>query len=162
MRNDLIRVTLQGDDAAAARPSERSGMVRDRRLRAEVLVWQLPQDADGLPAELRDVLSDPDGPAVLGLDRQPPSRWFDEALALGVDDVVCLPQPPESLGMAAAAARAQRSRRRGAGFAAGACRAAHARSARLHRVLHQGRLGQDGDRDKPRRVCSPARASARF
>ena len=71
---------------------------------AEVLVWHLPQDADGLPAELRGVLGDPNGPAVLGLADTHPSRWFDEALDFGIDGVVCLPQIPEQLGMAVAAA----------------------------------------------------------
>jgi pilus assembly protein CpaE len=40
-----------------------------------------------------------------------PSRWFDEAMRLGVDQVVCLPASSEALGMAVAAARAQRNRR---------------------------------------------------
>ena len=70
-----------------------------------MLVWHLPQDSDGLPAEMRIALADPNGPAVLGLADTHPARWFDEALALGVDDILYLPQTPESLGMAAAEAR---------------------------------------------------------
>ncbi len=125
MRNDLIRVTLQGDDAQLRDLLEQSGVVEIVDSGAEVLVWHLPQDADGLPTELRDVLSDPEGPAVLGLADTHPSRWFDEALDFGIDGVVCLPQIPEQLGMAVAAARAQRHRRASsAGFASGAPRGA--------------------------------------
>ena len=53
MRNDLIRVTLQGDDAHLRDLLEQSGVVEIVDSGAEVLVWHLPQDADGLPAELR-------------------------------------------------------------------------------------------------------------
>jgi pilus assembly protein CpaE len=77
----------------------------------DVLVWRLPHDADGLPADLRAVLTDPHGPAVLALTDSHPTRWFDEAMNLGVDQVVCLPTSAQALGMAAAAARVQRSRR---------------------------------------------------
>jgi pilus assembly protein CpaE len=77
----------------------------------DVLVWNLPHDADGLPSEMRIALSDAHGPAIVALTDSHPSRWFDEALALGVDEVVCLPQSPEALGMAAAKAKAMRSRR---------------------------------------------------
>ena len=42
------------------------------------------------------MLSDPDGPAVLGLATTHPSRWFDEALHFGIDGVVCLPRSPSS------------------------------------------------------------------
>jgi pilus assembly protein CpaE len=109
--NDLIRVSLQGDDASLREQFERSGMVEIVDTTPDVLVWNLPHDADGLPAEMRIALADAHGPAIVALTDSHPSRWFDEALALGVDEVVCLPQPPESLGMAVAKAKAMRSRR---------------------------------------------------
>jgi pilus assembly protein CpaE len=109
--NDLIRVSLQGDDASLRDQFERSGMVEIVDTTPDVLVWNLPHDADGLPSEMRIALSDAHGPAIVALTDSHPSRWFDEALALGVDEVVCLPQPPESLGMAVAKAKAMRSRR---------------------------------------------------
>jgi len=109
--NDLIRVSLQGDDASLRDQFERSGMVEIVDTTPDVLVWNLPHDADGLPSEMRIALSDAHGPAIVALTDTHPSRWFDEALALGVDEVVCLPQPPESLGMAVAKAKAMRSRR---------------------------------------------------
>ena len=109
---DLIRVTLQADDAELRDQFERSGMVQIVDSAPDVLVWQLPQDSDGLPAEMRIALAEPHGPAVIALTDGHPARWFDEALALGVDDIIYLPQPPESLGMAAAKARGMRSRRR--------------------------------------------------
>ena len=109
--HDLIRVSLQGDDASLREQFERSGMVEIVDTTPDVLVWNLPHDADGLPAEMRIALSDAHGPAIVALTDSHPSRWFDEALALGVDEVVYLPQPPESLGMAVAKAKAMRSRR---------------------------------------------------
>jgi pilus assembly protein CpaE len=109
--HDLIRVSLQGDDASLREQFERSGMVEIVDTTPDVLVWNLPHDADGLPAEMRIALADAHGPAIVALTDSHPSRWFDEALALGVDEVVCLPQPPESLGMAVAKAKAMRSRR---------------------------------------------------
>ena len=109
--NDLIRVSLQGDDAVLRDLFERSGMVEIVDTAPEVLVWNLPHDADGLPAEMRVALADTHGPAIVALTGSHPSRWFDEALALGVDEIVCLPQEPQSLGMAAAKARTMRSRR---------------------------------------------------
>jgi len=109
--NDLIRVSLQGDDAALRELFERSGMVEIVDTAPEVLVWSLPHDADNLPAEMRIALADTHGPAIVALTDNHPSRWFDEALALGVDEIVYLPQEPQSLGMAAAKARAMRSRR---------------------------------------------------
>src|SRR3954469_6543581 len=109
--NDLIRVSLQGDDASLRDQFERSGMVEIVDTTPDVIVWNLPHDADGLPSEMRIALSDAHGPAIVALTDSHPSRWFDEALALGVDEVVCLPQPPESLGMAVAKAKAMRSRR---------------------------------------------------
>ena len=111
MHNDLIRVALQGDDASLRDLFERSGMVEIVDTTPDVLVWNLPHEADGLPAEMRIALSDAHGPAIVALTDSHPSRWFDEALALGVDEVVCLPQPPESLGMAVAKAKAMRTRR---------------------------------------------------
>jgi pilus assembly protein CpaE len=109
--NDLIRVSLHGDDAALRDLFERSGMVEIVDTAPEVLAWSLPHDADGLPAEMRMALADTQGPAIVALTDSHPSRWFDEALALGVDEIVYLPQEPQSLGMAAAKARAMRSRR---------------------------------------------------
>jgi pilus assembly protein CpaE len=109
--HDLIRVSLQGDDASLRDLFERSGMVEIVDASPDVLVWNLPHDADGLPAEMRIALADAHGPAIIALTDTHPSRWFDEALALGVDEDVCLPQTPESLGMAAAKARAMRGRR---------------------------------------------------
>jgi pilus assembly protein CpaE len=109
--HDLIRVSLQGDDASLREQFERSGMVEIVDTTPDVLVWNLPHDADGLPAEMRIALADAHGPAIVALTDSHPSRWFDEALALGVDEVVCLPQQPESLGMAVAKAKAMRSRR---------------------------------------------------
>jgi len=109
--HDLIRVSLQGDDASLREQFERSGMVEVVDTTPDVLVWNLPHDADGLPAEMRIALADAHGPAIVALTDSHPSRWFDEALALGVDEVVCLPQQPESLGMAVAKAKAMRSRR---------------------------------------------------
>jgi hypothetical protein len=100
MRNDLIRVSLQGDEAAMRDVLEQSGLVEIVESNAEVLVWHLPQDADGLPADLRHILSDPSGPAVLGVADAHPSRWFDEALDCGIDGVVCLPQAPARNGIA--------------------------------------------------------------
>jgi pilus assembly protein CpaE len=111
MHNDLIRVALQGDDASLRDLFERSGMVEIVDASPDVLVWTLPHDADGLPSEMRIALADAHGPAIVALTDSHPSRWFDEALALGVDEVLCLPQSPESLGMAAAKARSMRSRR---------------------------------------------------
>jgi pilus assembly protein CpaE len=111
MHNDLTRVALHGDDADLRDQFERSGVVEIVDVHPDVLVWQLPHDADGLPADLRGVLGDPHGPAVLALTDRHPTRWFDEAMNLGVDQVVCLPSSPQALGMAAAAARVQRSRR---------------------------------------------------
>ena len=61
----------------------------------QVLAWQLPHDQDGLPEELRLALADPHGPAVVVLTDSHPAIWFQEALALGVDDVIVLPQPPQ-------------------------------------------------------------------
>src|SRR3954453_15154398 len=109
--NDLIRVSLQGDDAALHDLFERSGMVEIVETAPEVLVWMLPHDADGLPSEMRIALSDAHGPAIVALTDSHPSRWFDEAPALGPAEGVCPPHPPESLGMAGARAKAMRSRR---------------------------------------------------
>jgi pilus assembly protein CpaE len=109
--HDLIRVSLQGDDASLRDLFERSGMVEIVDATPDVLVWNLPHDADGLPSEMRIALSDAHGPAIVALTDSHPSRWFDEALTLGVDEIVCLPQTPESLGMAVAKAKAMRSRR---------------------------------------------------
>jgi pilus assembly protein CpaE len=111
MRQDQIRVTLHGDYAGLRDGLERSGAVEVVDSDPEVAVWHLEFDADNLPADLRTVLADPHGPAVLAVTDAHPSRWFDEAMRLGVDQVVCLPASSEALGMAVAAARAQRNRR---------------------------------------------------
>ena len=53
----------------------------------DVLVWNLPHDANGLPERC-----DRAGRcrmAIVALTDTHPSRWFDEALALGVDEVLC-------------------------------------------------------------------------
>jgi len=111
MQPDLIRVALQADEPSIRELFERSGMVEIVESAPEVLVWHLPPDSDGLPAELRAALADPHGPGIVALTDDHPSRWFEEAMHLGVDDVLCLPQTPQSLGMAAAKARASRARR---------------------------------------------------
>ena len=115
----------------------------------DVLVWQIPHDAASLPADLLAALADPAAPGVVALADRHPIRWFQEALRLGVDDVLCLPQTPQSLGMAAAKARAARSRR--APLAA----AGRRRRARVHRLLHQGRFGPHRDRHEPGRLVRP-------
>ncbi|MGH3073810.1 MAG: AAA family ATPase, partial [Gaiellales bacterium] len=111
MESDLIRVALQADEPSIRDLFERSGMVAIVESAPEVLVWHLPSDSDGLPAELRAALADPHGPGIVALTDDHPSRWFEEAMHLGVDDVLCLPQSSQSLGMAAAKARASRARR---------------------------------------------------
>jgi pilus assembly protein CpaE len=108
---ELIRVALMSDEPGLRELFELSGMVSVVDSVPDVLVWQLPHDADGLPADVLAALADPAGPGVVALADQHPIRWFQEALRLGVDDVLCLPQTPQSLGMAAAKARAARSRR---------------------------------------------------
>jgi pilus assembly protein CpaE len=107
----LIRAALQVDDPDLCDQLERTGAVEIVDAAPDVLVWPLPSDADRLPAGLRAVLADPHGPAVLVVTDSHLSRWFDEALQAGVDQVTCLPATPGALGMAVAAARAQRSRR---------------------------------------------------
>jgi hypothetical protein len=112
MQPDLIRVALQADEPSLRELFERSGMVEIVESAPEVLVWHLPSDSDGLPAELRAALADPHGPGIIALTDDHPSRWFEEAMYLGVDDVLCLPQSAQSLGMAAAKARASAGRPR--------------------------------------------------
>jgi len=111
MQNDLIRVALQGDDSSLRDLFERSGMVEIVESAPEVLVWNISADAEEIPEEMRLALNDGHGPAVLAVTERHPSPWFPEAMALGVDDVLVLPQGPESLGLAAAKAQAMRSRR---------------------------------------------------
>src|SRR3954447_7461434 len=111
MHDDPIRVAIQGDDASLRDLFERSGMVEIAESAPEVLVWHLAADCDELPEEMRIALNDPQGPAVLAATERHPSPWFNEALALGVDEVLVLPQTPESLGLAVAKAKAMRSRR---------------------------------------------------
>ena len=141
-----------GDEAGLRDLFERSGMVRVVDAVPDVLVWQLPHDAEGLPADMLAALADPAAPGVVALADRHPIRWFQEALRLGVDDVLCLPQTPQSLGMAAAKARAAAgtagSRRRGS--------PPHRRP-RLHRLLDEGRLRPHGDRDQPGGVLRPER-----
>ena len=108
---ELIRVALMSDPAGLRELFERSGMVRVVDTVPDVLVWMLPHDADGLPSDVLAALADPGAPGVVVLSDRHPIRWFQEALRLGVDDVLCLPQTPQSLGMAAAKARAARARR---------------------------------------------------
>jgi pilus assembly protein CpaE len=108
---ELIRVALINDAPGLRELFERSGTVRVVHEVPDVLVWQLPHDADGLPAEVIAALADPAAPGVVAVADRHPIRWFQEALRLGVDDVLCLPQSPESLGMAAAKARAAAARR---------------------------------------------------
>ena len=98
MQPDLIRVALQADEPSIRDLFERSGMVEIVESAPEVLVWHLPSDSDGLPAELRAALGDPHGPGIVALTDDHPSRWFEEAMHLGVDDVLCLPQSAQSLG----------------------------------------------------------------
>ena len=108
---ELIRVALMSDHHGLRELFERSGMVRVVEAVPDVLVWYLPHDADGLPSDVMAALADPAAPGVVVLADRHPIRWFQEALRLGVDDVLCLPQTPQSLGMAAVKARAARARR---------------------------------------------------
>ncbi|HEX5251038.1 MAG TPA: AAA family ATPase [Gaiellales bacterium] len=108
---ELIRVALMSDHPGLRELFERSGMVRVVDTVPDVLVWMLPHDADGLLSDVLAALADPAAPGVVVLSDRHPIRWFQEALRLGVDDVLCLPQTPQSLGMAAAKARAARARR---------------------------------------------------
>jgi pilus assembly protein CpaE len=123
MQNEMIRVALQGDDSPLNDEFERSGMVEIVENAPQVLAWQLRHDQDGLPQDLRLALADPHGPAVIVLTDGHPAIWFQEALALGVDDVIVLPQPPSALGLAAAKACAMRSRRSAAASAGAAVKA---------------------------------------
>jgi pilus assembly protein CpaE len=120
---ELIRVALMSDEAGLRQLFERSGMVCVVDSVPDVLVWQLPHDAESLPADVLTALADPSAPGVVAIADRHPVRWFQEALRLGVDDVLCLPQTPQSLGMAVAKARAARSRR--APVADGHGRSAH-------------------------------------
>jgi pilus assembly protein CpaE len=108
---ELIRVALMSDHPGLRDLFERSGMVRVVEAVPDVLVWCLPHEAEGLPSDVLAALADPGAPGVIVLADGHPVRWFQEALRLGVDDVLCLPQTPQSLGMAAAKARAARARR---------------------------------------------------
>jgi pilus assembly protein CpaE len=108
---ELIRVALMRDQPGLRQLFERSGMVQIVDSVPDVLVWHIPHDAATLPSDLVAALADPAAPGVVALSDRHPIRWFQEALRLGVDDVLCLPQTPQSLGMAAAKARAARSRR---------------------------------------------------
>ena len=111
MKPDLIRLALQTDDPSLRDLFEQSGMVEIVDSAPDVVVWHLPADCDGLPAELRAALTDPNGPGILAITDDHPTRWFNEAMHMGVDDVLCLPQSAQSLGIAAAKARASRARR---------------------------------------------------
>jgi pilus assembly protein CpaE len=103
---DLIRVALMREQPGLRQLFERSGMVQIVDSVPDVLIWHLAHDASGLPSDLLAALADPAAPGVVALADRHPIRWFQEALRLGVDDVLCLPQTPQSLGMAAAKARA--------------------------------------------------------
>jgi pilus assembly protein CpaE len=122
---DLIRVALMNGDPGLRELFERSGSVRVVDDVADVLVWRLAHDADGLPSEVLAALADPSSPGVVAVADGHPIRWFQEALRLGVDDVLCLPQSPESLAMAAAKARAAAVRRSAAEPKGRADRGAH-------------------------------------
>ena len=135
MNPDLIRLALQADDPALRDQFEQSGMVEITESAPDVIVWHLPADADGLPAELRAALADPNGPGIVALTDDHPSRWFDEAMLLGVDEVLCLPQSPQSLGMAAAKARAGRTRRATASAQAGSGIARSSRDAHVFTIF---------------------------
>jgi pilus assembly protein CpaE len=111
----LIRVALMNDVPELRDLFERSGMVQVVSEVPDVLVWQLAHDAGGLPSAVLAALADPAAPGVVAVADRHPIRWFQEALRLGVDDVLCLPQSPESLGMAAAKARAAAARRAAGG-----------------------------------------------
>jgi pilus assembly protein CpaE len=108
---ELIRVAMMREQPGLRHLFERSGMVQIVDSVPDVLVWHLPNDAESLPSDLLAALTDPAAPGVVALADRHPIRWFQEALRLGVDDVLCLPQTPQSLGMAAAKARAARARR---------------------------------------------------
>ena len=71
---------------------------RDRRQRAEVLVWHLPQDADGLPAELRGVLGDPERARRAGPRRHASQPLVRRGDRLRHRRVVCLPADPRAAG----------------------------------------------------------------
>jgi pilus assembly protein CpaE len=122
---ELIRVALMSDVAGLRELFERSGMVRVVDTVPDVLVWTLRHDAEGLPSDVLAALADPGAPGVVVLSDRHPIRWFQEALRLGVDDVLCLPQTPQSLGMAAAKARAARTRRMPAVAAGGPAGGGH-------------------------------------
>jgi pilus assembly protein CpaE len=122
---ELIRVALMSDRPGLRELFERSGMARVVEAVPDVLVWCLPNDADGLPSDVLGALADPSAPGVVVLAEGHPIRWFQEALRLGVDDVLCLPQTSQSLGMAAAKARAARARRVSAAPAEGVAGGGH-------------------------------------
>ena len=84
---------------------------------------------------MRIALADTHGPAIVALTDSHPSRWFDEALALGVDEIVYLPQEPQSLGMAAAKARGHAQPPRQHGGDATGPRAKGHRSAHIFTVF---------------------------
>ncbi|MGZ4482517.1 MAG: AAA family ATPase, partial [Gaiellales bacterium] len=105
------RVAFQGDDASLRDLLERSGMVEIVDSSPDVLIWTLAHDTDGVPADMRAALNDPHGPAIVAVTDTHPARWFDDALALGVDEVLSTPESPEALGMAVAKAKAMRARR---------------------------------------------------
>jgi pilus assembly protein CpaE len=109
MKHEPIRVTVAGDDPALRDLFERSGVATVVDDGAEVAAWHVDAAAP-FPADLKQVLADPAGPAVLVLTDAHPT-WLHEALVAGVDEVLVLPQSAESLGMAVAKARSLRLRR---------------------------------------------------
>ena len=111
MAQNLIRVSIHGDDAELADLVERSGAAELVEQAPQVTVWRVDHDRAALPAELRDNAADANAPAVVVATDGHPIRWFAEALELGVEEVLCLPQSAEMVGMAVAKAHAARSRR---------------------------------------------------
>jgi pilus assembly protein CpaE len=112
MNTNPIRVTLEKDDRELRSGLEASGIVTlvETRAQADVVLWHVPPTADELPEEWQQLIDDPRAPALVAVTDGHP-QWFEAALALGVEDVLVLPQSPQSLGIAAAKARARRSQR---------------------------------------------------
>jgi pilus assembly protein CpaE len=113
MASTFIRVSIEGGDIELVQLLERSGVVQLVETKPEVVVSHVERDADSL-GDLADRLSDPDRPAFVLTTDGYPVRWLEDALELGVEEVLCLPQPPEVAGMAVAKAHAARRHRNAA------------------------------------------------